>query len=163
MYRILFLVLFLVPAPIMADQWLYPAELKSERFRFKNFVVEKTVDTRKNQKYPQHNVRIFQDNKEIANYKNFTFDRIISFDGGNMVFAGSNSGLSQFSYFVLDRNGGLILAKNHFNKIPYCEKSVTLAREWLPETINIKETYKDGYLIRAQVETCKGEYFDIFN
>ena len=125
----------------MADTWFFPADLNIEKFIFDNITIERIIDSRKNQHYPTYQVKVFSRDKELANYMNFTFEYIQAFDNGNYFFAGSNSGLSRFAYFVIDKKGGLVSAQTHSNSIYYCSQSISVLREWLPEKIEIKEEY----------------------
>ena len=63
------------------------------------------------------------------------------------------------------------MAQTHSDSIHYCEMTVSIVREWLPEKIDIKEKYEEityewdnetvKYFSGAQVKTCHGEYIDI--
>lgn len=173
MSRILFVVLSFCSFPLMADQWSFPAEIKIKAFEFGDLTIERTIDTRNNQQYPLYQIKVFRGDEELANYRNLTFEFIQPFDNGNFVFAGTNSGISRFAYFVLDKDGGLIMAQVHSDTIPYCEMTVSIVREWLPEKIEIKEEYEEiayewdnetvKYFAGAQVKTCGGKYIDILN
>lgn len=155
----------------MADQWSFPAELKQQDFTFDDLTIERIIDTRKNQQYPLYQVKVFRRGEELANYRNLTFEYIQPFDNGNYIFAGTNSGISRFAYFVLDKDGGLVMAKIHSDDIPYCEMTVSIVREWLPEKIEIQEKYEEityewdnetvKYFMGAQIKTCEGKYIEI--
>ena len=63
------------------------------------------------------------------------------------------------------------MAQTHSDSIHYCEMTVSIVREWLPEKIDIKEKYEEityewdnetvKYFSGAEVKTCNGEYIDI--
>ena len=141
MSRILLIVFTLFPIRIMADTWFYPEELISDKFIFNQVTIERIIDARKDQQYPDFQVKVFIDDEEVATYINLTFDHIQAFDSGNYIFAGSNSGLSRFAYFVIDERGGLVSAQLHSDNIFYCSTSISVVRKWLPEQVEIKEQY----------------------
>lgn len=120
-------------------------DLSVTKFEFDGITIERTIDERKDQYSPDYKVKVYRKDKELASYKNFTFDYIQAFDNGNYIFAGSNSGLSRFAYFVINKNGGLVMAQAHSESIlPYCNKGIFShipPRKWLPEKIIIKEQY----------------------
>ena len=171
MYRILLIALSLFSHPLLADQWSFPAKLKQQDFVFDDLTIERTIDTRENQHYPLYQVKVFRRGEELASYRNLTFEYIQPFDNGNFIFAGTNSGISRFAYFVLDKDGGLVMVKVHSGDIPYCEISASRVRKWLPEKIEIKEQYQQitnkrdnetvKYFTSAQIKTCEGKYIEI--
>ena len=142
MHRMLFIAFSIFPSFLMADQWSFPKELKAKNFTFGELTIERTIDARKNQQYPLYQVKVFREGEELAKYRNLTFEYIELFDNGNFIFAGTNSGIARFAYFVLDKDGGLVMAQVHSNSIPYCEMTVSIVREWLPEKIDIKKSTK---------------------
>lgn len=171
LHRMPAITLFFYPLTLLADQWSFPAEVKKESFALGDLVIERVVDTTMNSRHPSYQIKVYREGKELANYRNLTFDFIQPLDRGNFIFAGTNSGLSRFAYFVLDKDGGLLLAKVHSDSIPYCKITPSLIREWLPKALEIREEYKEvsyesGETIRyfsgAQVKTCNGTYLDIF-
>ena len=172
MLRFLLLILLIPSFQVMADSWSFPPELKMDEFMFGDLKIQRTIDTRNNSFYPEYKVNVFKEGKEIANYKNLTFDFIQTFDEGNFLFAGSNSGLSQFAFFILAKDGGLVMTKIHSKNISYCGYSVTLFREWLPKNIEIVESYKESnftynnetqrHFTGAKIKDCQGNYIELF-
>jgi len=112
--------------------------------------------------------------KEIANFKNLTFDKISSFDRGNYFLGVSNSGLSTFAFIILDKYGNLLRAENHSKAMSYCRMSVTLEREWVNlENLDIKEEYEtiendfdteDPYVFlnSVSVNGCDGGHVEVW-
>jgi hypothetical protein len=171
--KLIFLpLLYILSLSTFADQWSYPAKLDSQIVTLNDLTIERVIDTRQNQHYPLYQVKISRDGEELANYRNLTFEQIDLFDNGNFIFAGTNTGLSQFAYFILDKDGGLVKTKAHSDDIPYCKQTITLVREWIDDQFEIKETYEEiayrpedekvKYFTGAKVKVCSGEYFDIF-
>lgn len=141
MNRIFLIFLAFFPSILIADTWSFPAELNTKKFTFGDITIERIIDTRENQQYPIYQVKVFSRDEELANYRNLTFEYIQTFDNGNYIFAGSNSGLSRFAYFVINEDGGLVMTQVHSDSISYCNMSISIIREWLPRNIEIKEQY----------------------
>ena len=145
MSRFIVLIIVFLPSISMAHISSSSGELSITKFEFNGITVERTIDESKSQYSPNYAVKVFREDKELAIYKNFTFDYILAFDNGNYIFAGSNSGLSRFAYFVINKNGGLVMAQVHSESIlAYCNKGIFShipSREWLPEKIIIREQY----------------------
>ncbi|MBB3059578.1 hypothetical protein [Microbulbifer rhizosphaerae] len=139
----LFLLVSLCSLYAHADQWFFEKELKEDRFKFDDIVIKRIRDTRENQSYPVFRLVVSDEEKEIANFKNLTFDKISSFERGNYFLGVSNSGLSTFAFIILDKYGNLLRAENHSKNMSYCRMSVTLEREWVNlENLDIKEEYE---------------------
>ena len=168
--RVLFTVILFSSQATFADQWSFPATIESQTFDIGDLVIERIVDSRENQLYPLFEVRVSRDESELARYRNLTFSHLQLFGDGKLIFAGTNSGLSRFAYFILDKDGGLVSTHAHSEDIPYCDYSVTLIRRWLPDEVQIEEEYKEvaagseafKYLNGAHVMTCGGERFQVF-
>ncbi|NIB45234.1 hypothetical protein HBA55_37025 [Pseudomaricurvus alkylphenolicus] len=166
--RIILIILFpFLSYGAFADTWYFPKAIESEDFHFGDLTIVKTVDTTENQHYPLYSVKVLRKGIELANYRNLTFDVIKPFAEGSMIFAGSNSGLSRFAYFVLDKDGGLLQTKNHSNEIDYCDRSVTVTRRWLPKEIEIREEYgsekyEKKWLVNVSAKTCDDAWYELF-
>lgn len=172
-----FLAGVLLSSSVIADQWQFPPERTVETFNVNGLTIEKVVDTTENQIYPDYYTNIYRGDVEVASYKNLTFQYLKAFNDGKFIFAGTNSGLSRFAHFVLDSEGGLVIAKaHHSDGIEYCGTTVSLVREWLPDNdVEIVETYQtesiesfDGeideytYLESAAIKMCNGNLYELW-
>lgn len=166
-------VLLLIASICNADTWFFDKELKKEQFIFGETKITKIIDTRENPQYPLYRLEVEYKGKVEANFKNLTFSSITDFDNGNYILGVTNSGLSQFAYFILSKDGKLMTAKNHSADINYCNTSVTIVRDWVDdENLVVEEEYETvtnpsdpdssyKYLIGAKVLDCNGEFVEL--
>ena len=171
--RIIVLLTSLFAVNVSADSWRFKKEIKHDWFEVAALKIERIRDTLSDQRWPTYQMKIYRNGKELASYRNLTFDEIIPFDENNFLLGISNSGLSKFAYFVLDSDGGLIRAINHSLEIPYCDTSISILRTWVQlDQLIINEhyeTYKGQsensesikYLKSATLKTCGGEIINI--
>lgn len=158
-----------------ADNWSFKKELKEESYQFGDLTVKKVRDTRQNQSYPAFRTVLLKGGKEIANIKDLTFDRIVSVGGGHYLLGVSNSGLSTFALFIIDRSGNLVRATKHSSEINYCRESITLVREWVDlKNLDIREEYEtsenqvdsenpDGSLKSVTVRGCGNSRVEVWS
>ncbi len=162
---------FLWPNFCVSDTWKFEKEIKTEVFYFEEIKITRVIDTMDENSKPKHKLYFEINGVEEAIFKNLTFDRIVTFDNGNYFLGVSNTGFSQFAYFMLDKRGNLLRAVNHSKEIIYCEESVTIVREWVDsKDIDIREvygTYDNDYnsgtfLDSVTIKSCSGDRIEIW-
>ena len=154
------IMLALFSSRLLADKWRFEKEIKEDSFRFGETEIIRIQDTTKNQYYPTFSTKVIVSGKIEAIFKNLTFDKIAPVGKSEFLVGISNSGLSQFAYFVMTTDGKLIKTVNHSRKIPYCQQSVTLKRLWVELDnleFDIGVDKKRSTIESVTVQGCKGK------
>ncbi len=118
---------------VFADSWYFEQQKQQDSFTFGQTEVIRVVDATENNQYPDYSVIILHDGNQEAVLKGLTFDQIVAFGEGKFLLGVSNSGLTDFAFFIVRSTGELLRANLHHDYIHYCSQSATLRREWVTE------------------------------
>ena len=118
---------------VMADSWYFEKQKQQDTFTFGQTEVIRVVDATENNQYPDYSVIILHEGNQEAVLKGLTFDQIVAFGEGKFLLGVSNSGLTDFAYFVIRSTGELLRVNLHHDNIHYCSQTATLQRVWVTE------------------------------
>lgn len=150
----------------MADSWSFEKKSTDKVYEFGKTKIILTTDAIKNQHYPDYIVKILENNKLMAQYRNIAFQHIFASKDNGLFVGLSNDGLPGTAIVVFDNKGNLRLEIKHkFGSFDYCSMSVSRRRVWYKDEnqdFNFKydssEKLKDITLIN-----CKGDRVSLYD
>ncbi len=158
-FRLIGIFAFLLPIITLGDSWFFDGTRSEKEYIFGQTRMLRIIDSTKESQYPDYVIVVFNGNKLVARYPGVSFQNIYA-SNDNEIFIGlSNSGLPGTAIIIFDKDGKLKLElKHHFGKFRYCQKSVTVFREWYsPDQTNFHFVYNESReVIDARLNDCKG-------
>lgn len=147
-----------------ADSWRYQPKKIEQEDKFGEVRIVKSVDGRKDQKYPDFAVTIYQLGKMVALYKGVSYQKLFASPDNDLFVGLSNDGIPGTAVIIFDKSGNLRLeAKHGIARFQYCEESITLVRKWFdedrPEVSFVQDN--EGRLKTITLRDCKGNTVDL--
>jgi len=158
--RIILLLIYFIPALLIADSWSFKAEISESEYKFGNVTIKRVVDATNNQSYPRFSIAIYNNRELKALYAGVSFDVIGASDDNKNFIGISNDGLPGTALIIFNNEGELILHVPHnFSALPldYCRETVTRIRQWYDE-VNPNITITENNIT---VRGCDGEILNV--
>lgn len=114
-----------------ADSWEFPAIVSKQKFLHGSVSTVVTRDATTNQKYPDYRLEVFNGDTRVALIPGVSFEQLFA-SSDNTIFVGvSNSGVPDTAVVIFTAKGEIRFLANHsLASFEYCEKSVSIKREW---------------------------------
>lgn len=159
------LLLLTLSSSVRADSWSFLPEITTKTYTFGTTRFVQTTDGSANQKLPKYSLAIYSGDKELALYPGLAVETLHA-SPNNVVFVGlSNSGLPGTAVVIFDASGSIrLLATHGIADFDYCQRSVTLMREWYDA-----DTPELDFQLDAQegkfgifLRDCRGKRIELF-
>jgi hypothetical protein len=154
----------------LADIWSFDPVVDEEVFEFGHVSIVRTMDARRNRRYPDYSISIFRKDELRALYRGVSFEHIAASRNNDFFVGVSNKGLPGTAVVIFDQDGNLRTEIKHIPIFEYCKKSSTIHRVWYDENDpDIRFEYYEkrglgnriGSIKTVSLVDCKGERRDL--
>jgi len=156
-------VLVFAPSFARADSWNFPATVESDVEVHGDVSVRRTLDARKNQKYPDYRIEVLRGGELLARIPGVYFERLFTAPDDSLFVGLSNDGLPGTAVIIFDKEGRLFAHVKHgAAEFDYCNRSVTLRREWFDfDNPDVRFDKDQWGTYGITLRNCRGEKINL--